>query len=896
VGTIIKNISIIIISLFLSFDAVSQCQVSSDFNDYDINGMSTTIQWNLFSSTSVICNSSDWQPSFFVNQDSLLNVKITGDIYISSTTNDDDFVGFVFGYKAPNSGTISNNNHFYLFDWRKNVQHAPEQYGGFLSKEGFNLSYVNGIIGNDPITTYKYFWGHEENESFLPIDNLYGNNLGWDYNTTYHFELIYTSNKIIISINNQEIFNIDGCYYPGLFGLYSFNQTAVIYRNVKFEQYYSITLNNENETACEEVAVGFDLMDTNCANVPESLTSYLWNFGDGSNFSDDLSPQHIYNDAGENNVELYITDLNFCTDTIRKTIYVEPKAVITAQPEDVECLVGDAIHFSVEVENAEYYQWYFQEDGISYWSKLHNNGYFTGATSPNLQLYNVRPSHDNMKFRCVAKGSCENPVTTSFGQIFISDIPVRAQLGSTTSHVCSHDSSIILLNLKELYLIQSARMCIQYDTNHFVITNHTFYFPDINFNFYVEDGFINIEFSPHHPINLNEAILASINFKTTTDSSAVFEFNWNNENTYFISEVGDTILNILENMTLQVNSPYQSGLNDTISMCSGSQLELNDPNFTTINWSNGDEGPVLNTNSSGDYWVDLLDVNSCARIDTFYLNVIEQPVSPMNISLDKLYYCEYDQEINVFVEGGRGDCLKLAYVDQILIDSIFENTNYTVKNPGHDFSITASWHNSCGDSQSLQIPVPVYPLVEPSLTIDDNNSSFQFGEYAEFTVQAKGIDNNPYFIWRLDNVIKQTGADKIFVTNELKQNQNLKVSLYSDARCTLNGNYAEAEMKINLQNETDYFVPQLVLVNGSARNNEFRVMFSNEDIYHFMLQVFDMSGREVFSSKNRHEAWQALNVKNGSFGMYTFKLRYSHVYNPSEEQIIYASGKFLLKK
>jgi len=172
---VIKYISILLFSLYLSLSAHSQCEVLSDFNDYSIYGMSTTIQWNPSNTYSVVCNSSDWQPSFFVNKDSLLNVKISGDIFIPSATNDDDFVGFIFGYKSPNASSPSNLNNYYLFDWRKNDQYAPTEFGGNLALEGYNLSYVEGVIESDPVNTYKYFWGHEESNVFVPLDHQYSN-------------------------------------------------------------------------------------------------------------------------------------------------------------------------------------------------------------------------------------------------------------------------------------------------------------------------------------------------------------------------------------------------------------------------------------------------------------------------------------------------------------------------------------------------------------------------------------------------------------------------------------------------------------------------------------------------------------------------------------------------
>lgn len=858
--------------------------------------MSTTIQWNPFANNSVICNSSDWQPSFFVNNDSLLNVKITGEIIINSSANDDDFVGFVFGYTSPTASTNSNDNHYYVFDWRKNGQHAPLEYGGFLAREGFSLSYAHGLISNDPITTYQCFWGHEENESFLPIDNLYGNEKGWEYNTAYHFELIYTYNKIIIRIDEEEIFNIDGCYQPGLFGLYSFNQNGVVYKDVVFEQYYDINLLNEDEIVCEEIELGFNFMDTICADLPESLTSFEWSFGDMTPNSNDLVPLHTYADAGIFDVELYLTDLNYCTDTLKKTIYVEPKAIILNQPEDVECFVGDIITFSVDVENVEFYQWYYQEEGMNYWSKLTNNGYYTGVTTNQIQVFNVRSYHDQMKFRCVVKGYCNNPVTSAYGQIFITDIPVRGQIASTASQICAPDSTILLLTLKEIYLVKSANMRILYDTNSFEVSNYTSYFQDINFNFTLEENYMNIDFSTIEPINLNEAILASVNIKSKGYETANLFFNWDDENTFFLDVNGDTINNFLFNTSVKVNIPISSGFEDTISICKGNQLELDQQLFNSIIWSTGDDSPNLTIQNGGDYWVELVDRNSCYSLDSFYIVSIAQPQSPRSIILEKPFYCSFDELVEFTVDGGSGTHLRYNYSGNTIIDSVLSSPTYLIPNQSTDFFIRVSWSNSCGESQDLVKFVPVYPTVEPSVSILANQTNIELGEYVSFNAVSTGVGNNPNYIWSLDSEEMQSGSDEVFITNELKHNQELKLSLYSDVACPLDENYAEATLRITLEDHNDFYIPSLVVINGSSNHDSFKVIFRRNNVYNFLLQIYDLRGRLVFETQDRFDSWSGQNINAGSYGMYTYRLQYSKEINPVGDQMQHVSGKFLLKK
>jgi len=708
--------------------------------------------------------------------------------------------------------------------------------------------------------------------------------------------LIYTSNKIIISINGEEIFNEDGCYKPGLFGLYSFNQNGTIYQNVVYEQYYEINLNNDVSTVCEEISVGFNFMDTSCSDIPNSLTSYEWNFGDGSPTSTEISPLHYFENSGLNIVELYITDINSCTDTISKAVYVNPKAAISAHPQDVDCSVGDAITFSITADNAAMYQWYIQEDGINYWSKLHNNGYYSGVNTSELHVFNVRPNYDHNKYRCVVIGLCDNPVTSSHGELFIDDIPVRAELGTTLNHICTNDSMILLLTLKELFLIKSAKMRINYDTNSFEVSGYTSYFQDINFSLISEENHIDIEFSPYHPIELNEAILASINIKAKGEYSGNMFFLWDEEYTYFIDENSDTINNYLYNTSILLDDPFVSDLDDTISICDGNTIDVNEDLFNTINWSTGDNGPSTTIKNEGNYWVDLIDRNSCHTVDSFYVIPIEIPQNSTAILPDKSFYCEYDQTIEFSVEDGSGSYMRYSYLGNTIIDSTFTSSTYQIQNPGSDFEISVSWYNSCGETQEIYKTIPVYPLAEPKVMILKNSTEINLGDQVEFTALAEGVGEKPYFIWRLNNTVVQSGLKNKYITNELKDNEELRLSLYSDAHCLLNGNYAEDRMRILLNDNNDFFIPSLVILNGSSYNDSFKVVFRRDKIYNFLLQVFDLRGRLVFETEDRFDSWDGRNVKIGSYGMYTYRLMYSKVPIPNSSQVEIVSGKFLLKK
>lgn len=888
--------SILVLSLF-TIMGQSQCIIPSDFEEYTTTGMSSTIQWTPISPNEAVCSSSDWQPSFFVNQDSLINVRITGEIFIPSSANDDDFVGFVFGYKTPNFLSPSNLNEYYLFDWKKTSQHAPAEFGGLMAFEGFNLSATTGSIPSDPTNTYKHFWAHQENENFEVLEERYGNTLGWNFNTTYEFELIYTYNTIIISINGDEIFHVEGTYKPGLFGVYSFNQNKVRYKNITIEQHYRIVTDNNESYFCEERPVNFHFLDTAYSYVPENLASFEWDFGDNSPPSYDLVTEHTYNDPGTYNVSLLLTNTEQCTDTIFRTIFIDPKPHIVQQPEDQTCYVGDQVVFEVEAENALHYQWYKKAVGSNYWSKMTNSGYFSGVTTNNLQVSNVRPQFDKMQFRCMVDGECFNPVTSNSAQLLITDIPVRAKLNASDASMCLHDSSYLLLSLQELYQISKANLRIVYDTNLIEINKYTTFFQNMNFQINIDSNYVDIHINMEDPLNLNEAIIAAFKIEAIGSNSSPTIFRWDEESTYFLDLMGDTIHHFLYNSNILIHQAYSSGFSNQVNLCIGESLVIDPQLFYEVAWSNGEESHEITPTDGGSYWVNLVDRNGCESRDTFLLQVNDIPETPTDILFKKPYFCTTDPFIEFEVVGGKGKILQYSYNNITVQDSTPNVDFYQIENPKNHFDLSLAWKNICGISNSIQKEIKVYTSEEPSIQLSIKQENIELGEKTDFIAQAKGEGEFPYYKWYIDQNMVQEGPYNTFTTNELSHKQIVKVEMISDAYCFLRDSIAYDEIKIALESGNDFYVPGVITPNGTGINTEFKAVFRNISVYHFSLEIFDLTGRIIYQTNDIYDYWDGNQaMRNGAFEIYTYRIQYSKKPNPANEEIISVSGKFLLKK
>lgn len=179
-------------------------------------------------------------PTFFVSPNSFINTEFVGTFQVQ-TTGDDDYIGFVFGYQSPlaSNGDAANDYSFFLFDWKQANQSDPIG----VASEGFNLSYVNGVV-----TTFSPFWAHGSattpDPDFQVIDTDYGATRGWADNTAYEFTLLYQSGRIRIDIEGgtgdfatkQTIFDITPSDVMGLtefpegrFGFYNYSQASVRY-------------------------------------------------------------------------------------------------------------------------------------------------------------------------------------------------------------------------------------------------------------------------------------------------------------------------------------------------------------------------------------------------------------------------------------------------------------------------------------------------------------------------------------------------------------------------------------------------------------------------------------------------------------------------------------------
>lgn len=118
-----------------------------------------------------------------------------------------------------------------------------------------------------------------------------------------------------------------------------------------------------NTVGCDTLAVTFNDLTT----PPNSVTDWLWDFGDG-NTSTDSNPTHVYQNAGAYDVSLTITDLGGCTSTIlfEDTVNYIPYPAPQFEVDTTIGCMGQPFEFTnTSTGNAVSYLWNFGDGGAS---------------------------------------------------------------------------------------------------------------------------------------------------------------------------------------------------------------------------------------------------------------------------------------------------------------------------------------------------------------------------------------------------------------------------------------------------------------------------------------------------------------------------------------------------
>ncbi len=313
----------IIIFLFLNIvflkGSYAQCSTTVDFNNWVQAGDPDNGDWQILNGGSELYQTINGQPTFYVTQYDLLNVEIQGK-FLLEDDGDNDFVGFVFGFRSPLSSPWDEYD-TWLFDWKKDGNSGSNDW-----HSGFSLDSISGTV--TAAQQGSAFWEHQDVGGFHLIDSLVGAGLGWEYNTEYSFKLIYTATKIIIIVDGDTIFQRVGCYVPGRFGFYNYSQSHVRYYDFSYKMITNFEFATNTFCVSDSIpmVVVNDLCSTSVSDL--NIASMHWDFGDGNTYTNNnvtdnnINVQHLYPNEGDYVVTLIVEDNQGCSDTVSKPLHV----------------------------------------------------------------------------------------------------------------------------------------------------------------------------------------------------------------------------------------------------------------------------------------------------------------------------------------------------------------------------------------------------------------------------------------------------------------------------------------------------------------------------------------------------------------------------------------------
>ena len=179
-----------------------------------------------------VTQTANGQPTIFYSDFELYSLRIEGQITV--TGSDDDYVGFVLGFR-PGDSTNANADYL-LLDWKRGTQSynfgAPSCTPGSTAQRGLALSRVAGM------PTADEFWGHV-NLDLAPCSTANdrvtelqrGATLGatsWVRNQTYTFRIDYTPTRVTVHVDGILEIDVVGTFGNGRMGFYNFSQGGVV--------------------------------------------------------------------------------------------------------------------------------------------------------------------------------------------------------------------------------------------------------------------------------------------------------------------------------------------------------------------------------------------------------------------------------------------------------------------------------------------------------------------------------------------------------------------------------------------------------------------------------------------------------------------------------------------
>jgi hypothetical protein len=162
------------------------------------------------------CTTGNSDPTAYVCPTVHENAKITGTMIVNPPADDDDFIGFVWGWQNPDQ--------YYLLHWKQ----AAQNIGGCNSAAGITVKLVDRT---QPYAAGDFTCNVDTPNTTVLLTPAETTTQGWVHGVQYGVELLYANDQTEITItnlgNNMVVANfvvMDSTYPSGQFGTYDYSQ------------------------------------------------------------------------------------------------------------------------------------------------------------------------------------------------------------------------------------------------------------------------------------------------------------------------------------------------------------------------------------------------------------------------------------------------------------------------------------------------------------------------------------------------------------------------------------------------------------------------------------------------------------------------------------------------
>jgi RHS repeat-associated protein len=197
-----------------------------DLRAWSAEGVLANAGWTTAADGSSVTQTANAGPSFFVSPDEHQSVTLRARVRVDSSDPDDDFVGFVLGYRAPLSaqGHDPSTAEFVLLDWKK----AAGTLGSHAAPEGFTLARVQGAVSDVGAT----YWAHDAAPTMQVLATQHAAGSGWAHDRDYALEIAYRASHVQLKVDGAVVLDTPGAFAQGRVGFYTYSQAAVRFSEV----------------------------------------------------------------------------------------------------------------------------------------------------------------------------------------------------------------------------------------------------------------------------------------------------------------------------------------------------------------------------------------------------------------------------------------------------------------------------------------------------------------------------------------------------------------------------------------------------------------------------------------------------------------------------------------